>query len=74
MTCPYCPRHWSPGVRPEKVGVRKRRLLDHLRTCHGPLRIADVRALHALSAAAFRTWTTPIDTPGVTLLPASNPE
>lgn len=60
MTCPYCPRQWNPP-RPQKLGVLKRRLLDHLRACHGPLRRADVRALHALSAAALRTWTTPTD-------------
>jgi hypothetical protein len=60
IACPYCRRQWDPPARP-KIGLLKRRLLDHLRTCHGPLRIADVRALHALSAAALRTWTTPTD-------------
>jgi hypothetical protein len=62
IACPYCRRQWTPTT-PPKVGLLKRALLAHLRMSHGPLRRADVRALHALSAAAFRTLTTPIDTP-----------
>jgi len=58
VTCPYCHRSWTFTLQP-KVGALKTRLLAHLRAAHGPLRRADVRALHALSATAFRTLITP---------------
>jgi hypothetical protein len=56
VCCPSCGRALrTRGL----LGLRKRALLAHLRACHGPLRRAEVRAMHALTAPAFDSLTRP---------------